>query len=213
MIAAHLAEELAASIHSLACIPGPPYSIDAIAAALGYLVTWEDAGAIGTALGFCWGDQIFVSRSGTEARDRWTLAHELAHAEADRREIPHDEEFVDRCAGGLLMPSAALLRALGSVHDVPAVAEAFGVSIEATARRITEVEHALIAVHDLERAPLVLHPRVAAAPPPVAAITSTLARAAHRRSQTLSARWDAWQIGAWATPGGYRGIGLALCRT
>lgn len=213
MVAARLAEELASSIHALACVPGPPYCIESIARALGYLVTWEDAGVIGSALGFCWGSRIFVSRSGTPARDRWTLAHELAHAEADRRGLPHDETFVDRCAGGLLMPGPALVGAIGTVLDLPSVSEFFGASIEATARRVIEVERALLAVHDETRPASIVPARSIAAPPPLAQLAHDLARAAHREGKTQAARWRTWDVGAWATPGGYRGIALAVDRT
>lgn len=117
-----------------------PVDPEYAARALGYSIEWADPQVLGPVSGMVIRAEIHVARSGIPERDRWTLAHELAHAEARRRGMGwRDERLADQCAAELLLPSRLIALCLQEELDVPALAARCGVSYEAAARRVIEV--------------------------------------------------------------------------
>lgn len=212
MHASVTAEEFAQQIHRRARIIGPPFDMEAVALAVGCEVDWVDPSLFGGAVGCSWGRRILLSSSGTPGRDAWTIAHELAHIQALEAGIAHDERFADAVAAELLMPRRAFEGALSKGMSLPRLAELFGASFEATARRILEVTPSLVVIVDAggmrkayRSAPVL--------PPLVVGATYAVAEMAERAQRHQGASVHPWVIDAWATPQGGRSIGLALERT
>jgi Zn-dependent peptidase ImmA (M78 family) len=94
------------------------------------------------------GTQIYVDRAQPPNRYRFTVAHEIGHyvehaqrgegadvAYVDRRSDPGgydpEETFANHFAGALLMPRPAVLRWVASGQNDFALADVFGVSLQA----------------------------------------------------------------------------------
>lgn len=126
--------------HQLGVIDDLPLDPALAAERLGYSVVWADPRLLGPVDGMVIRDELHVAQSGALTRDRWTLAHELAHAEARRHGMDwRDDRLADQCAAELLLPSRLIALCLQEELDVPALAARCGVSYEAAARRVIEV--------------------------------------------------------------------------
>lgn len=99
--------------------------------------------------------EIFVSSNDTDARQRFTIAHEIGHyierttwGELDFNFIDYrsgdhydlHEFYADEFAGALLMPVAELKRVREAGMPLPLIARHFGVSVPAAQKRIERLE-------------------------------------------------------------------------
>lgn len=87
------------------------------------------------------GDTIWIPAGASEAEQRFATAHELGHWLLDEHGLDaRDEDAANYLAAALLMPRchfAAAVRALSD--DIPALAQAFGVTQTAALLRLGEI--------------------------------------------------------------------------
>lgn len=133
-------------------------------------VVLEDLGALDAYIERTFGGLVVtINRDRSRFRQRFSLAHEVGHIligdesghrgfQTSRAETELDHEIIcDAIAAELLMPSKPFSAALGkgppNIARILRVASAFSTSIEATARRVTEVsvEPILIAFWEIRR--------------------------------------------------------------
>lgn len=88
---------------------------------------------------------VIVRRHVNVERDRFTTAHEIAHAFIGGCRLGKLEKAIDRCAGALLMPADSLIRELGPHRGMIAYAEIvklkhlYGVSAMALLYRLRDL--------------------------------------------------------------------------
>lgn len=185
-----------------------PLDPELVAGVLGYTVVWVSPAELGAARGFALLDEIHVARTADPTQDRWTLAHELAHAEARRHGMDwRDERLANACAAELLMPAAALRPWIADDLDLPAIAEVCGTSIEATARRAIELRPGYVSiVSELsERAYSTLGRSRR-----IAAVAHGLAQRCRREGRSDRIRLPSWVARGWAVPDDAAGIAVIL---
>lgn len=134
----------------LAGVPCPPTDLDLISGRLEITRIWyqHDLPHSGELRQGGGGFEIVCSPHLGQARRRFTIAHELAHAlfEANPRLAPRDnrrlERACDEVATELLMPAEIFARSLGdrtSFEDLGRLARTFEVSLSAAAIRCSEM--------------------------------------------------------------------------
>lgn len=188
-----------------------PLDPEELARLLGYEVTWVEPPGLGTAAGFALplDGEIHVARSAIPTRDRWTLAHEIAHAEARRHGMDwRNERLANACAAELLMPAAALLPDIHIEPDIPALAAAYRTSLEATARRAIELRPGYVSIvsDSFERA----YSTVGRPPRRIAVVAMSLARRCRTRGRSDRFRLPAWDARGWSAPDRSAGIAVIL---
>lgn len=137
-----LARAAAQRLHREHSIPGPPYSLEALAEALGLQVTIGSFEHDGLLVG----ERIELPESASPLARRFALAHEIGHHvlhhQGERSKV---EPEANAFASELLIPRQQLTGALEATPSVRALASDFGVSREAmvyalmSAKRIDRV--------------------------------------------------------------------------
>lgn len=188
-----------------------PLEPEELARLLGYEVIWVEPPGLGSAAGFALplDGEIHVTRSANPARDRWTLAHEIAHAEARRHGMDwQDERLANACAAELLMPAAALHPLIQNDLDIPAIAAAYRTSLEATARRAIELRPGYMSVvsDSFER----IYSTVGLPPRRVAVVALGLANRCRRRGRPGRFRLPLWDARGWIDHDERAGIAVIL---
>lgn len=186
-----------------------PLDPEAAARRLGYTVVWAPPQDLGPVDGMVIRDELHVAHSGTATRDRWTLAHELAHAEARRHRMDwRDDRLADLCAAELLIPSRLLSLHLRGELDLPAIAAWCGVSCEATARRAIELAPGL-AVTTYDRQ-VRTYSSLPAPSRRLARLGVALARRSQEGGRPKRIRLSTWVARGWSYPEGPAGVAVIL---
>lgn len=186
-----------------------PLDPEEIAHLLGYAVIWTEPAILGAASGFALEDEIHVARTGMLARDRWTLAHEIAHAEARRHGMDWlDEGLANGAAAELLMPAAALRPIVSTDPDIPALAATYRTSLEAAARRTIDLRPGYVSIvsDSSERS----YSSVGLPPRRIAAAAMGLARRCRRRGSIERFRFTSWDARGWIDDSQDVGIAVVL---
>lgn len=164
---------------------------------------------MGGAVGMVIRDELHVARSGIVTRDRWTLAHELAHAHARRWGLPwRDERIVDQAAAELLLPAALVARHLSAGLDLPRLAAQCGTSLEATARRTIEIAPGVAAADYGEHARC--YSTLPAGSHRLSRLAAALAGRARAHGRAKRIRLPAWVARAWSGPEAGAGVSVIL---
>lgn len=181
-----------------ACIDRPPVDLWRLAALQGIGdVRWEDLGEIdGSLVPTDGGLAVELNRSSPVTRARFTLAHEIAHTflrnhprESQFRQRPTkacsglspdrtlEEQLCDFAAGELLMPRRLFRQAARPyahpLDDIPALANKFVASLEATAIRYSRLFPATLLAYWVRRGDALVAKSVQAPWPYVRALKST----------------------------------------
>lgn len=190
---------------------GPDHSCDPeeLARRLGYHVEWADQSLIGSVEGMLVRGEIHVLRTGVLTRDRWTLAHELAHAEAKAHGLDwRDEGLANACAAELLLPSRLMARHIQRGLDLPAVASLCSTSLEATARRAIEIVPGLAAADYGEHARL--YSSLPAHSHRLSRLVAGLASRCRSHGRAKRIRLSSWVARGWSGPDRRAGIAVIL---
>ena len=131
----------------------PPTDLEAIAHALGATIATESIFGSGELRKTGAGYQIVTSKDISPERQRFTIAHEIAHLVIEGtgarppRRGKELERLCDRLAVELLLPASAFVRVLPelpTIGDIFGLARTFQASLTATAQRVAELSNTTV---------------------------------------------------------------------